>query len=448
MNNKLIFRTLGALASALIIVSVFIPFINTSGQSLWEAYKISNTLYLPIMIISFGGVGLFFFSINVKTEFAYSTSGAIIFFIVSQTITFINKNQIGTLGVGYYCLATGAVLTALMAFICNIKSKKSMKLKSIKSDNEISVLERIDKLYNNQNEILSSSFSNQNTFNMTNFQTNQSIEQQKQTNNFYNPPLINPALDFVSQPTQMAPQNDVFGTTPVAQPVVAQVVEPVSQPTQIAPQNDVFGTTPAAQPVVEQVVEPVSQPTQTAPQNDVFGTTPAAQPVVAQVVEPVSQPTQIAPQNDVFGTTPAAQPVVEQVVEPVFNSTQSSSQNNSFEVPIIDQSNEEIENQNVSQLVETSEQKAVLGPQPMEDQVIKSIEIPPVVMNSIQLRPMIESSSQSVLAQQNPVINSFNVDTSEQKNTMFSNPNNNEPNNVPNNVSNNLDNNSSLDIFN
>lgn len=358
MNNKLIFRTLGALASALIIVSVFIPFINTSGQSLWEAYKISNTLYLPIMIISFGGVGLFFFSINVKTEFAYSTSGAIIFFIVSQTITFINKNQIGTLGVGYYCLATGAVLTALMAFICNIKSKKSMKLKSIKSDNEISVLERIDKLYNNQNEILSSSFSNQNTFNMTNFQTNQSIEQQKQTNNFYNPPLINPALDFVSQPTQMAPQNDVFGTTP------------------------------------------------------------------------------------------AAQPVVEQVVEPVFNSTQSSSQNNSFEVPIIDQSNEEIENQNVSQLVETSEQKAVLGPQPMEDQVIKSIEIPPVVMNSIQLRPMIESSSQSVLAQQNPVINSFNVDTSEQKNTMFSNPNNNEPNNVPNNVSNNLDNNSSLDIFN
>ena len=63
MKNKLVFRILGALASALIIASVFIPFVSVTGysQSLWETHSAVGTIYLPIMLIVFGVVGVFVF---------------------------------------------------------------------------------------------------------------------------------------------------------------------------------------------------------------------------------------------------------------------------------------------------------------------------------------------------------------------------------------------------
>ena len=117
MKNKLIFRILGALASALIIVSVFIPFVSVSGytQSLWDAYKVSEALYLPIMIIVFGGVGVLFFSINIKTEFAYSTSGALLFYTITETVSFVNQDMLDSLGIGYDCFVIGTILTPTIA---------------------------------------------------------------------------------------------------------------------------------------------------------------------------------------------------------------------------------------------------------------------------------------------------------------------------------------------
>ena len=84
MKSKLIFRILGALASALIIASVFIPFVSVTGysQSLWQANELVGTLYLPIMIIVFGAIGVIVFSINIKTELAYTSSGALLFFLI------------------------------------------------------------------------------------------------------------------------------------------------------------------------------------------------------------------------------------------------------------------------------------------------------------------------------------------------------------------------------
>ena len=121
MKNKLIFRIIGALASALIIVSVFIPFISVTGYStsLWESYKIINSLYLPIMIIVFGAIGALFFALNIKTEFAYMSTGAIIFFLVMQTIDVLNQGLFNTLSIGYYLLALGAILTGIMSFLTN-----------------------------------------------------------------------------------------------------------------------------------------------------------------------------------------------------------------------------------------------------------------------------------------------------------------------------------------
>lgn len=152
MKNKLVFRILGAIASALIIVSVFVPFVSVTGfsQSLWEAHESVGTLYLPIMIIVFGAIGVIFFSINIKTELAYTSSGALLFFLIMQTIPIIDQGTFNTLSVGYYCLVVGTVLTGIMAFLCNLRTKNRVIEQPVETPKPISVLNQIDKLYDNQ----------------------------------------------------------------------------------------------------------------------------------------------------------------------------------------------------------------------------------------------------------------------------------------------------------
>ena len=126
MKKNILFRIFGALASALIIVSVFVPFVNVTGYSpsLWETFEITNSIYLPIMIIVFGAIGVLLFSLNVKTEFAYMSTGAITFFIVMRTIDILDQGAFASLSYGYYFLIAGALLTGFMAFVTNLKSTK------------------------------------------------------------------------------------------------------------------------------------------------------------------------------------------------------------------------------------------------------------------------------------------------------------------------------------
>ena len=58
-----------------------------------------------------------------------------------------------TFGVGYYCLAAGTILTGIMAFICNLRVKKKNIEDNVKEENvseQVSVIDQIDKLYNDQ----------------------------------------------------------------------------------------------------------------------------------------------------------------------------------------------------------------------------------------------------------------------------------------------------------
>lgn len=157
MDKRLIFRILGALASALIIVSVFVPFVSVTGytSSLWETYKLSGAIYLPIMIIVFGAIGVIFFSLNIKTEFAYMSTGAIAFFAVMETIDIVNQGVFNTLSIGYYFLVIGALLTGIMAFLLNMKVKKvkDQVPNSNSNEKQETVLDQIDKLYNDQTTI-------------------------------------------------------------------------------------------------------------------------------------------------------------------------------------------------------------------------------------------------------------------------------------------------------
>ena len=246
MKKKLVFRIFGALASALIIVSVFVPYVSAEGysSSLFQTYQ-NDSIYLPIMIIAFGVMGVILFAANIKTEFAYMSVGAIAFFLVMQTIDILNQGVFNTLSYGYYFLVAGTLLTGIMAFIVNLKtSKKQKKEELVNQANEQSVLDQIDRLYNDQ--------------------TTQPVEISpiQPINNIVEPIPVQPIETVTQEPVetlglevQQVPEIPVQQVNPVLQeftapqPVQQQVVTPVVP--------EVTPAMPVEQPV--QQVNPVLQ---------------------------------------------------------------------------------------------------------------------------------------------------------------------------------------------
>ena len=286
MKNKLMFRILGALASALIIASVFIPFVSVLGytQSLWEAYSATEA-YLPIMIIVFGAIGVLSFSINIKTEFAYSTSGALLFYLITETVSFVKQDMLSSLSVGYYCLAVGAILTGIMAFLCNLRTKKAIETNEpIKANEKISMLNQIDKLYDEQNI---------NTLEQSNNSLDNIIQ-----------PLPIGNIESVIQPQEIQPQvmeqvqplNNLVEQQPITVPEPTNEVQMVAQSELVQ------------QPVVQQIVEPQVE-NQVQPIEPVI---PEVAPVEAQ---PVSIPQSVSVENNV----PMSNPVVAEFEVPTDN---------------------------------------------------------------------------------------------------------------------------------
>lgn len=127
MIDKLFMRVLGAISSALIIVSVFVPFSTIVDTGLFELYDNLDMIYVPITIIVFGAIGVLAFSINIKTEFAYTTVGAISFFLIMQTMEVLNNGVgLSKFSLGYYFLLIGDLLTLIFTFLSNLKRKKSV----------------------------------------------------------------------------------------------------------------------------------------------------------------------------------------------------------------------------------------------------------------------------------------------------------------------------------
>lgn len=191
MKNKLIFRILGALSSALIIVSVFVPFVKVTGysQSLWQTNI--NTLYLPIIIIVFGAIGVLLFATNLKTELAYSTAGALLFFLITQSIPIINQGTFSTLNIGYYFLVAGTLLTGIMTFLCGLKTKQKVVVDEVKveeENNEDSMINQIDRLYENQAVQNTETEINQVEM-IQPLQSTESLQPLTQTNNSLNIPM-------------------------------------------------------------------------------------------------------------------------------------------------------------------------------------------------------------------------------------------------------------------
>ena len=293
MNNKLIFRILGALASALIIVSVFVPYVSVSGytQSLWNSYQTINSLYLPIMIIVFGVIGVIFFALNIKTEFAYMTAGAILFFVIMQTIS--SLDSFSALSLGYYFQVVGALLTGVMAFLCNLRTKVKQQVEQpIEQNTQGSMLDQIDKLYNEQQ-----------------VQEPQVIQ------------TINPEI----QPIE--PIQSVEPIQPIAQAPVQQVVE---QPMPVVeqPVQEVQPVVPVQQSVQEIQPQPVAE---------------SVQPV-NPVIQEFTQPTNVTIQQPVQPTINNI-PVQEQQVNPVLQEFNFGSVNQPLETQPIMQQTQEVQPQ-------------------------------------------------------------------------------------------------------
>lgn len=149
MIDKLFMRVLGAISSALIIVSVFVPFSTIVDTGLFGLYDNLDMIYVPITIIVFGAIGVLAFSINIKTEFAYTTVGAISFFLIMQTMEVLN-NGIGLskFSLGYYFLLIGDLLTLIFTFLSNLKRKKSVSPVIIEDNSSIPVSNQ--NIYSNQ----------------------------------------------------------------------------------------------------------------------------------------------------------------------------------------------------------------------------------------------------------------------------------------------------------
>ena len=298
MKNRTISRILGALSSALIIVAVFVPFINISGKSasLWELYE--KSIYLPIVIIVFGAIGVIFFALDKKTEFAYMSTGAVLFFAIMNAVDAMDNNAFENLGIGFYFLAAGAVLTGLMAFIHNLKPKKA---------------EITNQNYNLQDQ----------------------RSQLGQVDDLYNPRPVQPevivapepilSVNEPVQPTPIQPVNPInmnMGqpVEPVRPMPVNEPVEPVNVPTNsfnqtndyLKPIPDVAPVQPVAAPqgenpvLAENISNEVIQELKQGPHidyaaNDIFS--PKVNPVVQEFANPAPQaPVESAqPQTDIFG---------------------------------------------------------------------------------------------------------------------------------------------------
>ena len=315
MKNKLIFRILGALSSALIIVSVFVPFVKVTGysQSLWQTNV--NTLYLPIIIIVFGAIGVLLFATNLKTELAYSTTGALLFFLITQSIPIINQGTFSTLNVGYYFLVAGTLLTGVMTFLNGLKPKqKVIEEVKVEETKEDSMINQIDRLYENQavqnndteiNQVemiqplqliqpLESVVQNNNSLNMT-------LEEETESEN----------LNDLLQPT-----NQITSHEESKEEITPIVEETFEQPTIIEEKHEAPQL--SANPVVSEFEAP-KQEEAVPPSNPVVSefevpmqetSTPVSNPVVSEFEAPKPEAS-VQPANPV--TSEFAMPQVNEV---------------------------------------------------------------------------------------------------------------------------------------
>lgn len=381
MKNKLIFRILGALSSALIIVSVFVPFVKVTGysQSLWQSNV--NTLYLPIIIIVFGAIGVLLFATNFKTELAYSTTGALLFFLITQSIPIINQGTFSTLNVGYYFLVVGTLLTGVMTFLNGLKSKqKVVEEVKVEETKEDSMINQIDRLYENQ--AIQNNDTEINQVEMIQpLQSIQPLESVVQNNNSLNMPIEENETENLNNLLQPTTQTNIEEKTTIEQPIVEETFE---QPTVIEEKQEINNV---SNPVVSEFETPKQEET-VPPSNPVVSefevpmsgiSTPVSNPVVSEFEAPKPEAS-VQPTNPV--TSEFTMPQVNE-----FNNNQPQPTISNNVVTVTSQTSVQPANPVTSEF-EASSQFGFGASQPVEAPIENKIEEPQSIEPLQPLQPL------------------------------------------------------------
>ena len=273
MKKNNLYRVLGILFSALIIVGMFLPYIKESASSLFKLYKDNNQLVLPTVLLLFGVISLILYILNRYIEFALSTAGAVLFYMITETISLINEDALNQVGIGFILIGAGGILLIINTFLAIIAAKKELKESS--------------------SEEPSSQYQ----------QPRDMIQALENTNNTYEP--VQPVVEQpMVQPVIEQPMVQPIVEQPMVQPVVEQpMVQPVVEQPMVQPVVE----QPMVQPVIEQ---PMVQPVVEQPMVQPVIEQPMVQPVIEQpVVQPINE---LKPIEDV--TSQGLKPIEEQVV--------------------------------------------------------------------------------------------------------------------------------------
>ncbi len=295
MNNKFMYRIIGAISSLMILVSIFVPFFSYYGrtQSIWEGYS-GNFIFLPILMIVFGVIGLVVFLLNKKIELAYATSGAMIFYSAMRTIEIMNLGLFSSVGIGYYCLIIGSLLTLIMTFLCNINSKEKVDNTAISQKNMINAQTE------NSSEI--PAFSSQTDLMSENDISGVMPEVLDQSNLSlnYNQPIIDPISNVVPQGSVMPEIPDQSNLTPnYNQPII----DPISN---VVPQEPVMPEIPDQSNLTPNYNQPIVDPiSNVVPQEPVMPEIPDQSNLTPNYNQPIIDPiSNVVPQGPVMPEIP------------------------------------------------------------------------------------------------------------------------------------------------
>ena len=299
-----ILRIFGVLFSILIIASVFLPY----GKNGVPLFVLNNTseIILPVLIMAFGALSILLYILNTHCEFAISTSGAVLFFVIIEAVYAISNKTLNEFNLGYYALAAGAVLlffnTVLILF-----TKKKVKEEPVAVEN--------------------TSVTNNTVVNET--VPVQNVDMINELN--YEKPIepVTPVIESVEQ-SIMFEQQPIVEPTPVVEQQPISFDEPVIQEPALAqPEVNVFNTPTQTVETPIQELEPISDINYGSVVNNPLPEIQFEQiPEYKEPIKPIyEEPKEVRPEDN-----PALQSLFEPS-QPVSNPVEIKTEPINFDVP-------------------------------------------------------------------------------------------------------------------
>ncbi len=299
-----ILRIFGVLFSILIIASVFLPY----GKNGVPLFVLNNTseIILPVLIMAFGALSILLYILNTHCEFAISTSGAVLFFVIIEAVYAISNKTLNEFNLGYYALAVGAVLlffnTILILF-----TKKKVKEEPVAVENT-SV---------NNNTVVNETVPVQNVDMINELNYEKPIEP------------VTPVIEPVEQ-SIMFEQQPIVEPTPVVEQQPISFDEPVIQEPQVQqPEVNVFNTPTQTVETPIQELEPISDINYGSVVNNPLPEIQFEQmPEYKEPIKPIyEEPKEVRPEDN-----PALQSLFEPS-QPVSNPVEIKTEPINFDVP-------------------------------------------------------------------------------------------------------------------